>query len=651
MAQDDGIYYGRLIHAIEAMAKVLEDDSMVQLYKEQCKEMIRNFKHVGEVLDAEMNQDMREGGRFSPILKELYRQTFIANAVLESCCCNVKVQKDGRIVSYSWLQVAVTQSDEMIFEIIWDDLKWCFGLISIVGKQGGYSFTSTKLHDMDRSLIDADKENLKKKLEEILAGPDLPASANQERDRLLATYLKARLNNDEQHIFFANKCESDIVWSRKQTLNHLGLGVTATDWFGVRLARKVFNQPAELLGERQIMAPLNHPNVVRFISCSDREGDLAILMECVETNLEEYLKQRAKKYAAKPSGMLGKPPFNAGLKTLELLDIMYKIAFVMEYLHKRGVAHCDIKPLNLLVNPWKVTEFEGYVQLKIADFGVSKPGLNDSGAFRDSSKTSRGTTVYRAPELYGEAKNVDFKMADVFSYALTIWHIFHGEIPFADMPMISTLQEELSKGRRPVIDPLKVPEHLAKLIKECWKTDPQDRPTFSDVCIYLQRFKELQLGVDSPESISVPPNKTPRRWEVVQNAFQRAKTLAIQIQKCFSRPMDFPAYPGLCHNILYSAFIDCLKSSMVSSTTDFLRKTRTPPDWGHLWRFILTIVLPFLQVPMNNVKCDSSVLASAIAYKHEKVPKDASSFCLMLQGETFVKHGGIIERIICTCFN
>ncbi|KAG0604961.1 hypothetical protein M758_9G022200 [Ceratodon purpureus] len=532
MASEDHSYYDKVIHTIDAMSKVLEDDSLVQLYKEQCKQMIRSFMQVRDVLGE--RKDMKTDNRFWAILKELYRQTFEANAVLDSCCCKVEVKQDGKTVRYSWLQVALTQGEEMVFKVIWDDLNWCLGLVAEVGhpieiteeQPRAYSY-STKLTDMDSKLIDADKSDLKNRLEEFLEqGP--PAGATQKRDRELATFLLARLNNDEQqYIFFGNCCDSDNVWSRKQTLNYLGPCVTATDWLGVRLARKAFinQQAGDFSVERDIMAPLNHPNVVRFITCSDE--DPAILMECVETTLEIYLEQRAKKYAAQPSGMLGRISFSAGLNILEVVDLMYNIAFVMAYLHGNGVAHCDIKPSNLLVNPCKVPGFDGYVQVKIADFGVSKAGL-DEDSLRDSSKRSRGTTIYRAPELNGKPKNVDLKKADMFSYALTCWHILHGKAPFAKMP-VSTLHQDLLRGIRPEIDS-GVPNMLADLIQRCWCTKPQERPTFSEVSLLLQRYKEeLLLGVVPLESISVPENKAKRRWKVFQSSFKIVKTLAMQI--------------------------------------------------------------------------------------------------------------------------
>lgn len=521
-------YYDELVRedasgAIGTMAQVLENDSLV-LYKEQCTQMIRDFKHVRVVLGK--RKEIRSNSSSSLILKELYRQTFAAKAVLESCCCCTKVKKDNRTAVYSWLQVALTQNDEAVFKVIWDDLKWCVGLVQIV---------TTGLDDVKRNeLIEADKKDLKQKLEEFVAQGALEGIV-QEEDRAqsieLAKFLLARLNNDGNHVFFATDCDSDNVWSQRQSLNDLGhtmtSSVTAIDWFGVKLARKTFRNQlpnGDYLVERQIMAPLNHPNVVRFISCDQKRAP-AILMEYVEGNLLEYLTQRANEYAAQPSGWVGTVlSSSAGSIILEVVDMMYQIALAMEYLHGQGVAHCDIKPSNVLLNPYRVPGFEAYVQLKLADFGVSKSGLTDD-YLRDSSKESRGTTIYRAPELRGKARNVDFKKADLFSYALTCWHILYGEEPFANMKT-GTLHEELLRGTRPDIDP-EVPTPLRDLIQRCWSTSPQERPTFSEVCLDLRRFKEERLlGFISPTLlISVPENKTKRRWEVLQSSFKAVKNL------------------------------------------------------------------------------------------------------------------------------
>jgi len=61
---------------------------------------------------------------------------------------------------------------------------------------------------------------------------------------------------------------------------------------------------------------------------------------------------------------------------------MSQIALGMDYLHGQGVVHRDLKPNNILVSPNPNPEpcDEGYVEVKLADFGMAKTKVNTSAS-------------------------------------------------------------------------------------------------------------------------------------------------------------------------------------------------------------------------------------------------------------------------------
>jgi hypothetical protein len=69
LGNDDGSYYDGLIRTIDAMAEV-HGDSLVQLYKGQRKQIIRDFTHVRNMLRD--RKDLKTDDNFSSVLKELY---------------------------------------------------------------------------------------------------------------------------------------------------------------------------------------------------------------------------------------------------------------------------------------------------------------------------------------------------------------------------------------------------------------------------------------------------------------------------------------------------------------------------------------------------------------------------------------------------
>src|SRR5690242_8402287 len=94
--------------------------------------------------------------------------------------------------------------------------------------------------------------------------------------------------------------------------------------------------------EAQVLASLNHPHIAAIYGLEDH----ALIMELVEgPTLEDRLKP-------------------GPLPLAEALAIARQIADALEYAHKKGVVHPDLKPANVKINP------EGLV--KVLDFGLAK---------------------------------------------------------------------------------------------------------------------------------------------------------------------------------------------------------------------------------------------------------------------------------------
>mmetsp|Transcript_36545 Transcript_36545/g.32769 ORF Transcript_36545/g.32769 Transcript_36545/m.32769 type:complete len:193 (+) Transcript_36545:390-968(+) len=93
----------------------------------------------------------------------------------------------------------------------------------------------------------------------------------------------------------------------------------------------------------------------------------------------------------------------------------------LEYIHKKGISHLDLKPGNLLLGE----NFE----LKITDFDLSSTK-------KDCPVVGSGTRDYRAPELrFGTSYPM---AADVFSAAIILFNFRYGLIPYSeDFPVIN----------------------------------------------------------------------------------------------------------------------------------------------------------------------------------------------------------------------
>ena len=128
------------------------------------------------------------------------------------------------------------------------------------------------------------------------------------------------------------------------------------------------DQHALFVRERQMLAELEHPNIVRLLDGGELpEGQPWFALELVRgESIDSYVKSHALPIAAR-------------------VDLLIDVANAIAYAHRQLVIHRDLKPANVLVDA------DGRV--KLLDFGIS--GLARD---RDSAVVGFGTLAYASPE-------------------------------------------------------------------------------------------------------------------------------------------------------------------------------------------------------------------------------------------------------------
>lgn len=118
----------------------------------------------------------------------------------------------------------------------------------------------------------------------------------------------------------------------------------------------------------------------------------------------------------------------------------------MRYIHRKKIAHLDLKPMNIYVTAHAIMNLRAanYIHVKIGDFGTAIK-CDDDGPIPDWVY-GQGTASWRAPELFKEASrrsDLDLFKADVYSYAMVCVELVVRQLPLQDkFPKIPTSSYE-----------------------------------------------------------------------------------------------------------------------------------------------------------------------------------------------------------------
>ncbi len=147
----------------------------------------------------------------------------------------------------------------------------------------------------------------------------------------------------------------------------------------------------------------------------------------------------------------------------ETVDIATQACEGLEYAHRHGVIHRDVKPGNLLLNP------DGVV--KLADFGIAK-AAEDSRITQIGSVV--GTAAYLSPE---RARGQDATpSADVYSLGVVMYQLLAGRVPFesGSLPELAMRQQEGAPDPLSMLNP-DVPPALGRAIARALAPEPEER--------------------------------------------------------------------------------------------------------------------------------------------------------------------------------
>jgi serine/threonine-protein kinase len=232
---------------------------------------------------------------------------------------------------------------------------------------------------------------------------------------------------------------------------------------GVSLKQR-FHQEAVAAGR------LTHPAIVAVHDVGEAEGRPFMVMEYSEGGTLADL-------------LLGGRP----LPLADAVAIVVQVCAALDYAHRHGVVHRDIKPRNILVGPG-VT--------KVTDFGTARI----LGASHTQTGTMLGTPAYMSPEMVrGQAAD---PRSDLFSVGVVLYETLTGINPFnaADLAAVlyRIVNTDMPSVRRHNAE---LPLALDRVMRRALAKDPEARyATATDLANALrdaasddQRMRTLRL--------------------------------------------------------------------------------------------------------------------------------------------------------------
>ena len=325
------------------------------------------------------------------------------------------------------------------------------------------------LHELDESRAEA--AALRVQVEELRATLDQSriVAANAQAE---VRALRAQLSKREQSMVVvpseidARELEFGAV--KEEIGRGAAAAVYAAELRGEKVAVKEMH--GKLAAVREAAAQelaiarrlMGHANIVTTFGVVQQADRLCLVMERLPLTLGEALHGSNQKAAIV-------------LTIPQRLAVAHGVAAGLRFCHAQtpAILHRDLKPGNVLLSADLRT-------VKLCDFGSAR-ALAEAAAMT----LGVGTVQYTAPEVLsppegGGAAAYDGKI-DVFSFGVLLWELFAVAKPYAQLQAAQVVAAVLMRNTRPSPDPASMPEALCALMKRCWATDPQQRPTMAHV--------------------------------------------------------------------------------------------------------------------------------------------------------------------------
>ena len=250
----------------------------------------------------------------------------------------------------------------------------------------------------------------------------------------------------------------------------VGSGTVGTVWavsrkgswalYAAKFLKPEYHKDSEFLErfvrERTVLSQLHHQYIVPIEDMVVEGDNLAIVMEYQHGGgVREFLQKQK------------------NLLPGEAFGIVERVLLALEYAHRSGVLHLDIKPDNVLLSGHYGDAL--VEQVRVADFGIATlMGQTESQGFY-------GTPAYMSPErkAYGSSDS----SADIYSAGVMLHELLVGAVPLVDADSAVQISDHL-------------PEDVRTVLENLMSLSPKNRPQAAQAVAQVRALRKKYQDAD-----------------------------------------------------------------------------------------------------------------------------------------------------------
>ena len=204
--------------------------------------------------------------------------------------------------------------------------------------------------------------------------------------------------------------------------------------------------------EALAVARLVHPNIVQVYDTGEDEGRYFIVMECVDGRSGAQLLKG-----------------DAAIEPSTTVEIGVQACAGLEYAHRHGIIHRDVKPGNLMITGGPAGD--GETTCKLTDFGIAR-AMEQTRITQVGSVV--GTAAYLAPEqVRGEEAT---PATDVYALGVVLYQFLTGRLPYEGSSLAElAVRQQNEKPLSPSTYNADVPETVGAAVMRALEHDPAIR--------------------------------------------------------------------------------------------------------------------------------------------------------------------------------